>query len=108
MVKIYDTDTVADIATKIFEKFDVHNSVTIFGFLLDESTEHLAPKGELVWNELEKMDFNLNCRMSQDAKKLRNYKWAKDSIGGPIAHKIFRKDVKIIDNQPRWTIWRTQ
>lgn len=107
MIKVYDTDSVYEIAHKIYYDFEVHMSCSIYGFMVDEDQMKMYAKGELVWKEIEKIDTNINVR-DEGAKRRRNYKYKKESIGGPIAQKIFTKDVKIIDNVPRWTIWRYQ
>jgi len=107
VVKIYDTDSIRQIAQKIYNDFDVCASCTIIGFVINEATEQLMPKGEAVVAHLESMDELANCRYIGE-KKVRNYKFRKNSVGGPIANKIFTWEKKIVDSEPRITIWRFQ
>ena len=107
MVKIYDTDTIREIAKKIYNDFEVCASCTVIGFVMNESTGSLIPKGEAVVANIESMDSVENCRYVGD-KKIRNYKFRKGSVGGPIVQKIFTWDKKIVDEEPRVTIWRFQ
>lgn len=104
-VKIYDTDTVEEIAEKIFNYFDVGASCTVSGFEILENG--VVAKGELVLKELERLDEINNCRYAA-GKKIRNYKYKKNSIGGTIAQKIFSWDKRISDKEPKYTIWRFQ
>lgn len=106
MIKIYDTDTVWEIAKKIWEDFDVLASCTVYGFV--EVEKSLVPKGQLVVSELRKMDELENVKKNAVGSKVRQWKYKKDSIGGPIAHKIFTWEKRIVDDEPRFTIWRVQ
>lgn len=102
MVRIYNTDTVAEIAFKIYYDFDVLTSCTIFGFVIGEND--VFEKGRLVLDEIEKL-YKGECL---DDRGNRKYKMKKDSIGGPLAHKIFTWERRIVDKEPRYTIWRYQ
>lgn len=107
LVKIYDTETPREIAEKIFYKFDISASCSIYGFYMDEFKNKLVPKGELVLEQLRTLDEIENCRYTGN-KKIRNYKYRKDSIGGTIAQKIFTYEVRVVEKEPRYTIWRYQ
>lgn len=100
-VRIYDTDTLDDIASKIFNDFDVMAFCTIFGFLT--VGEKLVPKGEIVLRKIKEMDIAKNV---PGGKRKNVYK--KDSIGGCIAQKIFTWEKRIVDKDVRYTIWRYQ
>lgn len=106
MVHIYDNDTVQDIAHKIWSMFDIGASCKVHGFVTFE--DKLIPKGELVVKELEQMYEDKFIKISSDGKKLRKYAFKANSIGGPIAHKIFTWEKRIVDKEPRFTIWRYQ
>jgi len=104
-VKIYDTDSSRDIARKIFYEFDVSASCNISGFV--EKNGHLVPKGEYVLEFLDMFDQIENIRFHKD-KKMRKTIYRKNSVGGPIAQKIFTWEKRIVDNEVRYTIWRFQ
>ena len=71
-------------------------------------------KGQAVLNELKILDENENCaeynsaRHENGKKKIRIYKYKENSIGGPLSHKIFTHQRRIVDHEPRYTIWRFQ
>lgn len=104
--KIYDTESVEDIVRKIYFNFEVNASCTIYGFIMNEKTEELVPKGEVViqrlkwWYETE--------NIAPNGRRIWKYKDTATSLGGPIAHKIFSWEVRIVDSEPRYTIWRVQ
>lgn len=104
-VKIYDTDSARDIARKIFEEFDVMSSCCVYGFV--EKDSGLIAKGEYVIEYLKMFDEMENLKFRGE-KAERNFKYRKDSIGGPIAHKIFTWEMRIVESEPRYTIWRYQ
>lgn len=104
-IKIYDTEKPEDIARKIYEQFDVHQSCTIMGFYKGE--EDLIPKGKVVMDIIE-MLYSLEFCRDKGGKQYRVYSYKPNSVGGPIAHKIFTWDKKIINNEIRYTIWRVQ
>lgn len=106
-VKIYDTDTARDVAEKVYYKFDVMASCSVYGFVMNEKEEKLIPKGEAVLKHLEMFDEIENIRYVGE-KKVRKHVYRKESIGGPISQKIFTWEKRIVDNEPRYTIWRYQ
>ena len=105
-VKIYDTDTADEIAKKIYIYFEVMASCSIYGFVT--KGESLIPKGQCVLDSLRKLDEMENIKKDAIGRLIRKFKYRKDSIGGPIAHKIFTWEIRIIDSEPRYTIWRYQ
>lgn len=107
MVKIYDTDTIEIISRKIYFDFEVLQSCTVSGFVMDMEKQKITPKGELVMQELS-MLYNDECCKDTGGRKYRKFAYRENSVGGPIAHKIFTFDKKIVNNEPRYTIWRFQ
>lgn len=107
MVKIYDTDSPHEIARKIFYDIDVMASVSIYGFYMNEASQKLVPKGEIILEQLKQLDEEENLSFRKD-RTVRKYRFRPDSIGGPIAHKIFTWEKRVVDDEPRYTIWRYQ
>lgn len=105
VVKIYDTDTLREVAQKIYNDFDVSASCSVFGFV--ERDRLLVPKGQIVLEYLALFD-EIDHITYKKTKKERKYKYRPDSIGGPIANKIFTWEKRIVDGEPRYTIWRFQ
>lgn len=104
-VAIKETDTVKEMAEKIFYHFLVHQSCTIIG--VEASNGSLDAKGALVWNEIKRLDEKEN--MVRNKQKLRRKrKLLPNSIGGYVAQKIFLHDYKIQEDVLRYTIWRYQ
>lgn len=103
VIRIYDSDTIEEIVFKIYYDFDVMASCKISGFVMHEGLKKLIPKGELVIEELRKLDLQENISEGK-----RKYKYKKDSVGGPIAHKIFVWEKRVVDQEVRYTIWRYQ
>lgn len=112
MVDIYDTDTWKQAADKIWsDGFIVDQSCSIYGIVLI-GDEPFA-KGELVVRELERLDMKQNVIVQANGKKARKRKKIEGSIGGYIAHKIFRfKEHRIVNpekgNTVKYNIWRVQ
>lgn len=107
MVKIYDSETVIEIARKIYNDFDVMSSCRVSGFVLDEALSRLIPKGEIIMAQIKKMYEDEYVDINK-GKIYRKYKYKDNSVGGPIAHKIFTWELRIVDDEPRYTIWRYQ
>lgn len=80
-------------------------SCTIYGFVNNDGK--IKPKGEMVVDYLETLDEMENIKY-KGSVRMRDYKYRKDSVGGPIAHKIFTWEKRIVDNEVRYTIWRYQ
>lgn len=104
-VRIYEQDTSLEMATKIFNDFHINQSCSIEGFeMVDGEPVH---KGELVLEHLRKMDEMENMRPY--GKKLkRNRRVLENSIGGPVAQKIFRFSTRTVNHKTKTTIWRYQ
>lgn len=111
MTQIYDNDTWRQISKKIFELFEVNQSCSIYGYEIIGN--EVYPKGELVVKELIRLDREENVCVSSLGKNSRRRKILPDSIGGYVAHKIFRfKKFNINDEQTgkqiKYVIWRVQ
>lgn len=103
-VKIYESDTAMEIARKIYESFDVLASCNIYGMVLNDKERVLFPKGEAVLKHIEDL-YGLDFLYANGKRK---YVFKKDTIGGPIAHKVFSWEKRIVDSEVRYTIWRIQ
>lgn len=112
MIEIYDTDTWKQVADKIWsDGFVVDQSCSVFGIELYKG--EAWGKGELVIKELERLDAAQNVIKTANGKNMRKRKKIEGSIGGYIAHKIFRfKEHRIKDeikgNTVKMNIWRVQ
>lgn len=107
MTRIFDTDDYAETARKIFYKFELNQSCTILGWVDDE----VQPKGELVLDEIKRLDKAENfVGRASGGKMIRKRKIEPDSIGDYVAGKIFKwKKVVITDtSELKYTIWRKQ
>lgn len=104
-VKIYSEDSVDVIAEKIYSKFECGDFVSVFGFVEDVLTQTLIVKGEAVMTRIQWLYENDHYGHKGRA---REYKFIKGAIGGPVAHKIWTSDKKMIDSEPRVIIWRIQ
>lgn len=102
---IYDTDSIKEIARKIYYKFAINQSCTIFGIEIFEDVA--VPRGELVLKDILAL-YELEYMRWQGIKYIRKREFPKNSIGGELAHPIFRWEKRIIDNNVRYTIWRIQ
>lgn len=107
MVKIFETDNYIEIAMKIFDDFDINQSCCIRGFVLDG--EELIPKGNLVLENLRLIDERENTsKRTHDGRRRRIHKMPKDTIGGYLAHKIFKHKTETREDGIVVSIWRIQ
>lgn len=89
-VRIYKTDTPIIMARKIYNHFTIGQSCTIEGFT--ENIWPTEPIGEVVWKFIRELDYDENYVIEPGRAPRRKYREAGgDSIGGRVAHKIFRK-----------------
>ncbi len=101
--RIYAEDSVEVTAQKIFDGFILGQSCTIEGWT---DTAGLS-KGQAVLDRLTRLDRTNNMRQ-QGKKMARTYIYPKDSVGGSLAHKIFRyKKIPKFD-EVVYQIWRMQ
>lgn len=105
--RIFDTDTPEQTAKKIFNSFDVLQSCTITGYIVDPETEDVDYKADKVLEELIRLDKVNNFAdtrrgMQRVSRRLKN------SIGGLVAQKIFRYERNEGDGKCSIRIWRVQ
>ena len=104
-IRVLETDSIWETARKIYNDFAMHQSCTVKGIEI-QGTKAIC-KGEEVIKELTKMDKDENIR--QYGKKLsRIRKKLPNTIGGYVAHKMFKYASVTIDNDIRYQIWRIQ
>lgn len=107
--RIYETDDLFTIVNKIFEDFEIGQSVSISGFVIHGREQKVRPKGEVVLEELRILDESINAEKSRrDGRIRRKRKIEPDSIGGYVAQKIWKYKLVYINEIPRYTIWRFQ
>lgn len=111
--KIYDVDTPEEAAKKIYRNFEAGQSCKILGIIDGEE------KGKIVIAEIKRLYENEHV-YPYKGKLMRILKYPKDSIGGAIAHPIFKwiRHQVCTDgkgeycegevNNVRYTIWKIQ
>jgi hypothetical protein len=105
MERILETDDYITMAQKIYETFDVHHSCTIKGLVLDRDKEVYIPKGELVLEQINRLDIAENY--DKFGRRRRRVKPV-NSIGDYVAGKIFKYEQRIKDKKVIYLIWRVQ
>lgn len=104
-IRVYDNETVQEIAYKIYQSFEIFQSCKVTGFIQDG--RRMEAKGELVLKEIDRLDRLDNVRKMGE-KMTRKRKKPPNTVGGYVAHKIFQWEKNIVDNEVRYTIWRIQ
>lgn len=105
--RVFDTDTWFETGQKCFYAMDVHQIVVVKG--LERIDEHtILEKGKLVLEELERLDKLENFNNIGAGRMRRKKVKPVNTIGGELAHKIFKWKREVIENEPRYTIWRLQ
>lgn len=104
---IEPTDDYLDIAIKIYNHFEVYQMCNVKGFVHDAELMKGYEKGQLVHNELVRLD-SLDNEKFHGTKKIRKNKRPANAIGGYIAHKIFRFQRVHLGDDVKWTFWRVQ
>lgn len=111
MNEIDKTETVFQMANKIFTKFEVGQSCTITGFV-EMPDGLLEAKGKVVLAEIDRLDKAHNFGNNTGARYkdgIRRRRVKLDNVvGDSIAHKAFKWDKREVDNQIRISIWRIQ
>lgn len=104
--RVLDTDTIPEMARKIFYDFEINQSCTIVGFV--HVGLEIYSKGELVWREIKRLDEEENFVKCGRRKRIL----IPGSIGGPLAHKIFKHSQTLKEDEGikvmRFSIWRVQ
>lgn len=102
-----DEDDYLDIAIKIYNHFEVYQSCSVIGLVVDPTARAMHEKGKLVHDELVRLDALDNIKFHGD-KLIRKNKRPKDCIGGFTAHKQFRFQRANLGDDIKWTFWRIQ
>lgn len=95
-----------DVAHRIFHHFELLDSCTVYDFDYDIDGE-LYERGEIVKKHLERLDSFHNLKPGGE-KMVRKRHRPKNSIGGWVAHKIFKYQRVLDGGRPKWTFWRFQ
>ena len=103
-IETYDNFSV--IAHKIFNYFAVNQSTTIVGWF--DTGESFEKLGDMVLDEIRVLDKAENVVRNRANGSRRKRKLLPNSIGGYVAHKIFRYKYETINSKPHITIWRVQ
>lgn len=104
--RVLDSDNYEEMAEKIYKYFEVNQSCAINGWVVGE--EDLWEKGFMVCEKLREFDRLENIKIPKSGRPSRRRRVIPDSIGGYLAHKIFKFKRVVNDNKPKWTIWRLQ
>lgn len=107
MARVYDTDDYLDVAKKIFNEFEVGQSCTVKGVVIDEDNKEIFTKGEMVLKELRRLDSLVNVSITEGGRLRRKRKILPNSIGGYVAHKIFKWAI-LEGSLEYYNIWRIQ
>jgi hypothetical protein len=103
---IFDSDDYRVIAKKIYNDLLVFQSVNVHGWVLNRKTRWVDKKGELVWNEVARLDKVHNW--TRDGKRRRRRTWVNAIGHDHIDQKVFKYKEVMVDHEPRWTIWRVK
>lgn len=96
------------LALSIFHDWEINQSVTIKGFVQTGEDEPV-PAGQLICEYLEKFDKEANTFAPSGDKKIRRKRYKPpNTIGGYVAHKMFKWKQEIRDHKMVYTIWRIQ
>lgn len=102
--RIYETDDYLTMAEKIYYHFEVNQSCTIKGFIIDEGEP--IPKGKMVLEQINNLDRFENYDKSYRPRRKRVK--PPNSIGDFVAGKIFKWEERIHDRKIIYLIWRMQ
>lgn len=107
---VLKTDDWKESARKIFYTFDCGMNCGIEGFVIMPDDE-LKPKGELVLEEIERLDkvenFKFNGTSKGNGLRRKRIK-PENTIGDYLRNKTFKWEKRILDNKVKYTIWRIQ
>lgn len=109
ITRVLIEDNVYTTANKIFNEFKVGQSCAVWGTVrvknIETGRDELVEKGKAVLNQLEEFDRLTN---TVDCGRRRKKERLPNSIGGPLAQKIFIFKRSIENEDIKWTIWRRQ
>jgi hypothetical protein len=89
---------------KIYNSFEVNQSCTVKGFVIDEKNNDVIPKGKLVLEHIERLDVAEHFNKQGRRKRVK----PANSIGDYVAGKIFCYEERIKDKKIIFLIWRKQ
>ena len=101
-VRLYETDDYMTMADKIYNSFEVNQSCTVKGFILDEGEP--IPKGKMVLDHINLLDRSEHYDKHSRRKRVK----PPNSIGDFVAGKIFKYEERIQDRKIIYLIWRMQ
>lgn len=108
-VRINVSDSVEEMAKKIFKHFEVGQSTTIEGFLRSKDPDApMIPKGQIVLKKIEELDQFCNMQLAKDNRWRRRRVKPANTIGDYLAHKIFTWEKRMDESSIKYTIWRIQ
>ncbi len=110
MGNINEEKSVFKIARVIFD-WEIGMSCALTGFIADaDSDTGFSPKGKLVIKELQNLynEKYLRAGYKDGKQKVRARNHYTNSIGGAIAHPIWRYKEEIVNDKIKYTIWRVQ
>ena len=100
--RISEDMTYEEITEVIYRKFEVGQSCSIRGMYGD------IPLGQVVINRIRDIDLIENTDLRTNGQRRRKIKIPPNSVGGYVAHKIFKWAVVYNEGIPKYTIWRYQ
>jgi hypothetical protein len=103
--RIYSTMIAWEMAETIYNRFVVEQNCIVTGW--EKRADKWYEKGQLVLDEIRKRDERDNMYMTKQGLKRKVKKWA-NSVGGHQAGKCFRFEKRVVNEEPRYTIWRVQ
>lgn len=107
-VQILPEDDYMTMAEKIYKRFEIGMSCSIYGFVQIPSEMRVIPKGQLVIDEISRLDILDNTDIGSDKRRRRKRVKPPHTIGGYVAHKMFRYEILNTDKGPKVNIWRMQ
>lgn len=116
---VLESDNYEITAKKIYYEFELNQSCTVIGWMSDDPeieggeglyqrVQKVVAKADEVLKELERIDNLENVRPCGAKKMTRKRKKLPNTIGGYVAHKIFKYNRVLSDGHVRVTIWRIQ
>lgn len=106
MKTIHQDMNIYEMAKIIFKEFELNQSCVIYGFIGEG--RDLKRKGEAVLEEVDRLDTAHNKADMGQGRMRRKRVVPQNTIGGYVAHKIWRFKHEIIDSNPKTSIWRIQ
>lgn len=106
IISVKETDSVDVITNKLWEKFQVHQSMSIKGLEMHDGK--IIDKAQLVIDRLKERDKKDNWLLEGNKRMRRKRVFLINTIGGPRATKMFQYKTEVRDGIKNTTIWRTQ